>query len=477
LRTPGVNLTTIKRVLIIILIACGCALQLPCSAQTTDDQIKALKEQIDKLAEKVRILERERGVDQEVEAAKAKDAPKISVGANGLSISSADTNFVFQLHGLVQADNRTFFHDNNLQGNDTFLLRRARPIFSGTVYRDFDFYLSPDFGNTTVQILDAYASYRYAPWLQLRAGKFKTPVGLEQLQSDVATSFNERALPNSIMPNRDIGFQLRGDVIGGRLSYAVGIFNGVGDARSTSNFDFEDHREFAGRIFALPFRGTSLKPLQNFGFGLGGSWGNTHSNTTALPSTTGGTFGGFITDGQQQFFAYNPTNGTVVANGAHWRLSPQACYYWGPFGLLGEYVMENQGVKNGAASAGLENKAWQISGSWVLTGEDASYAGVVAKNPFDLKSGHWGAFQLVGRYAELDVDNAAFPVFSNPSTSASGAQAWSVGLNWYLNRDIRVNSSFSRTIFKGGGGAGATAPATITRQPEEVMFTRLQLLF
>src|SRR6185295_17048755 len=119
---------------------------------------------------------------------------------------------------------------------------------------------------------------------------------------------------------RDIGFQLWGDVMGGKLSYAAGVFNGIGDARNTANFDFEDHREFAARLFVMPFKGTSVKLMQGFGFGLGGSWGNTLSNATGLPATTGGALGGFVTDGQQQFFAYNPTNGTVVANGEHWRL-------------------------------------------------------------------------------------------------------------------------------------------------------------
>ncbi len=469
-----------KRILLIaLIIGCGCALQFPCSAQSqsTDDDLKALKAQIDALSEKVRILERERDLDQDAAAVKAKDTPKIIVGANGLSVGSADSNFVFQLHGVVQVDNRTFFQDHGIQGNDTFLLRRARPIFSGTVYRDFDFYFVPDFGGTSVQIFDAWVNYRYAPWLQLRAGKMKTPVGLEELQSDYYTWFNERPFPNSIMPNRDIGFELWGDVMGGKLSYAAGVFNGIGDARNTANFDFEDHREFAGRVFVMPFKGTSVKPMQNFGFGLGGSWGNTFSNATGLPATTGGTLGGFVTDGQQQFFAYNPTTGTVVANGDHWRLSPQGSYYWGPLGVFGEYVVENQGVTKGAASANLQNTAWQVAAGWVLTGEDETYTGVTPNNPFDLRNGHWGAFQLVARYSELNVDNKAFPVFSNPLTSATAAQSWSVGMNWYLNKDIRVNGSFSRTTFIGGGGAGTTAPAIVTRQPEEVLFTRLQLAF
>src|SRR5204863_660800 len=123
--------------------------------------------------------------------------------------------------------------------------------------------------------------------------KFKTPVSLEVLQSDPVTLFNERGLPTALAPNRDIGFQLWGDVADGRINYAAGVFNGVGDGRNTSNVDFEDHREFAGRLFLQPFKGTGVTALRGLGFGVGGSWGNTFSNATGLPSA-------FLTDGQQQ---------------------------------------------------------------------------------------------------------------------------------------------------------------------------------
>ena len=458
-----------KYILVGTLIAGGLVGAQHVRADATTDAISDLKQQIQSLDQKVRVLEREKEIDTEAADAKAKDTPKITLGNNGLSAASADTNFVFQLHGLVQVDNRSFFNDkdnhgNSIVGNDTFLLRRARPIFSGTVYKDFDFLFVPDFGGSSVQIFDAYVNYRYAPWLQVRAGKFKVSVGLEQLQSDPYTFFNERGLPTDLVPNRDIGFQLWGDVAGGRLSYAAGVFNGVGDGRNTANTDFEDHREFAGRIFLQPFKGTSVTALQNLGFGLAGSWGNVSSNATGLSS-------GLLTDGQQTFFTY--TN-NVVAAGEHWRLSPQGYYYWGPFGLLGEYVISNQEVKKGAASADLQNTAWQLAAGWVLTGEDASYTGVTPKHPFDPRANHWGALQLVARYADLDVDNKTFPIFANPASSASEAKAWAVGLNWYLNRNIRVNTSFSHTAFE--GKLNPTV-ATVTRQPEQVVFTRVQLSF
>src|ERR1700733_8085756 len=222
-------------------------------ATNSDSEIQTLKQEIQDLDQKVQILEREREIDKDDSTALAKTEPKLSLGASGFTISSADTNFSISLHGLLQVDSRTFEHDDKIPGNDSILLRRARPILSGTVFRDFDFLFVPDFGNgtpgaasaaTTPSIYDAYLNYRFAPWLQFQAGKFKAPVGLEQLQSDQYTAFNERSLVTDLIPNRDLGFELHGDIAGGTVSYAAGIFNGVGDARNSSNIGFQNNREF-----------------------------------------------------------------------------------------------------------------------------------------------------------------------------------------------------------------------------------------
>jgi len=456
------------------------AAEQPAATDAGNDQIQALDQQ-------VRILARERELDQDAAAEAAKTQPKLQVGSNGFIASSADSNFVFRLDGVIQVDSRSFFNDSaNKNANDGFLLRRVRPIFQGTLYRDFDFKFTPDFAPSSgPTIFDAYGNYRYEPWLQLRSGKFKTPEGLEQLQEDVNISFNERSLVTDLVPNRDVGLQLWGDIKGGVLSYASGIFNGVGDAQNSSNAAFENEVEFAGRLFTQPFKSSDIAPLQGLGFGVAGTSQNGTSNLKDLPSTTGGTLAGYTTDGQQQFFAYNPINRTVNASGEHWRLSPQGYYYYGPFSLMGEYAISDQGVSsttvglphNKTDYADLQNTAWEISGGWVLTGENASFNGVTPLHPFSPHNGEWGAFQVVARYEELDIDTAAFPVFANPGTSASAAQAWSAGLNWYLNKNIRLNASFSHTTFTGGGGVGTTAPAIVTRQPENVFFTRIQLAF
>jgi len=411
---------------------------------------------------------------------------RLSAGEDGFSFASADTNFVLSLHGLVQVDSHTFFDNTPYnQGNDGFLLRRARPIMEAKLFRDFDFVLAPDFGWPAIQIFDAYANYQYNPALQFRAGKFKGPVGLESLQLDTAVSFNEKSLASDLVPSRNLGFQLWGELDDGVLNWVAGVYNADGDYRVAGNNSFNNDMEFGGRLFLQPFKNAKSNPLQGLGFGVGGSYGNAISNSAALPNTLGGTLPGYVTAGQQQFFAYNPLYGSVVADGTHWRLSPEACYYIGPFGVQGEYDISDQSVLNTStmARAALNNTAWQVSGQWVLTGEKASFTGLTPANPFDPHAGRWGALQLVVRYSELNIDNAAFNSFSNPTTSARSASAWSVGLNWWLNRNVRVMTSFSRTTFQGGGQVNpyipytTTAPATVTHQNENIFFTRMQIAF
>ena len=51
------------------------------------------------------------------------------------------------------------------------------------------------------------------------------------------------------------------------------------------------------------------------------------------------------------------------------------------------------------------------------------------------------------------------------------AFAWAVGLNWYLNRNIKQVVDFERTTFTGGAADGADRPA------ENAFFIRTQVSF
>ena len=125
--------------------------------------------------------------------------------------------------------------------------------------------------------MDAYANYRYAPEWQVQVGKFKGPVGLEALQSDPSLWFNERSLVTDLVPNRDLGIELHGDILGGRISYALGVFNGGTDYSGTTvNSSFQDDKAFEGRVFFQPWKTTDNKALRGLGFGVGGTYMGNH---------------------------------------------------------------------------------------------------------------------------------------------------------------------------------------------------------
>ena len=441
------------------------------AATSETEAPKSVDERLDEIDQKLRVLDRKAEIKDEAEAEKAKTATMVTSGKDGFSLKSADGAFVLKLRGYVQFDARLFSDDRVRPNVDTFLLRRARPIFEGTVFDRFDFRIMPDFGQGTSVLFDAYLEARFAPAFKVRAGKFKPPVGLERLQGATDIFFVERALPTNLVPNRDLGVQISGDLAGGRASYAAGVFNGVVDGANGGDLDSNSGKDVAARIFFTPFAKLENAALRGLGFGVSASQGTQTGALTAtgLPS--------YRTDGQQTFFSYRSDGtaaGTVIANGDRKRLSPQLYWYGSRFGLLSEYTTSSQEVRRGAVAADLENKAWQVAGSWVIAGGSPSYRGVAPKKNFDPKAKTWGAFELVGRYSELDVDDDAFPLFASPTSSASSAKAWSVGLNWYLNRSVRFMFDLAQTRFEGGAVSG---PGVGDRPDEKVVFSRFQVNF
>lgn len=423
--------------------------------------------------------------------ARAAKAPVLSVGAGGIRFSSADTNVTLALKGLLQTDGHAYFSDNPLsRGNDTFGIRRARLYLRGTLYRDISYEIIPQWGGLNdmgSSLQDAFVAYRLGDHLEVKAGKFKGPVGLGLLQSITAGDFSERSMASGLVPLRNIGVQVGTTWLDGALEGAAGVFNSAGDGRNPGNVDFTDGKELAGRVFVHPFKPTQLKWLKGLGFGVGGSHAQVSSNALGLPAALGEPLPGYYTSpGTQQFFAYNPLVGPVVADGKHWRLSPQGYWYAGPLGVMGEYVWSSQDVYNSTTfrADNLTHHAWQVTGGWFLTGEDAGFGPVEPRRPFTLRSPGWGAWQVVGRYSRLDIDDDTFPSFANPDFSATDATAWSVGLNWWLNRNLRVLASFTHTTFTGGGAAPSIAnpgsllaPTIVTAQDENLFSARVQLSF
>jgi phosphate-selective porin OprO/OprP len=442
------------------------------AAQTNADVL----ERVQALEAELALLKRKLEVQDEVAAARAAETPIVGAGKDGFFLQSPDKKFNLKLRAYTHFDGRSFDEGDDASSSttdDTFFFRRVRLLFEGTLADVVDFRVMPELGgntgttgSATFNLQDAYVNLRYFPAANLQLGKYKSPFGLERLQSATALTFVERAFPTQLVPNRDLGVMVHGAVRDGLLNYQLAFTNGVGDGGSGDN-DENDGKDVVARVFVHPFQESPWSALQGLGYGLAASWGRQDGNAPQ-----------YRTAGQQVFFRYRTNVGGIPGNHVElaedrWRFSPQATWYWGPFGLLGEYVSSTGFVETELDGDSMRavNDAWQVAASWVLTGENASYRGVTPRAPF-ARGGGWGAFEVAARYSELQVDGDVFDEgFADPAVSAQQAEAWAVGVDWYLNRHLKFVVNYERTSFDGGATDGGN------RESEGVFLTRLQLSY
>jgi phosphate-selective porin OprO/OprP len=404
--------------------------------------------------------ERDAGQPAEKKQGEAKTderGPTVTAGSTGFGIESADGDYALRIRGYVQFDGRFFEGDDADAARDTFLLRRVRPIVQGTLGKSFDFQIMPDFGGGTTVLQDAWLDFKPSPALRVRVGKYKAPVGLERLQSATALTFVERAFPTLLLPNRDVGLMLHGELAGGIVAYAAGVFDGAPDGGSV-DADLNDGKDVAGRLFLSPFR-RKKSALQGLGFGIAGTTGK---QSGPLPA--------YRSSGQVSVITILTG---VTADGTRQRYSPQLSFYSGPLGLLAEYAHSESWVKKpDSTRVQISGSAWEATASVCLTGEAASYAGVRPEKPFDPSKGHWGALELAARVHGLELGREAFDGgVVDGAKSAREVFAWAVGVNWSLTRNVKQVVDFERATFTGGGADGAD------RAPENAIFIRTQVSF
>jgi phosphate-selective porin OprO and OprP len=126
------------------------------------------------------------------------------------------------------------------------------------------------------------------------------------------------------------------------------------------------------------------------------------------------------------------------------------------FFLGGEYA--NFDVRRAAAgTAAADNPSfsgWYVEGSWVLTGEPKTYSVSATNNevggfgaprvasPFSLKGDSWGAWELVARYSETDLNwRDLFPGVAGVSQAGINGgdeRIFDVGVNWYMNNNVKL---------------------------------------
>ena len=235
-----------------------------------------------------------------------------------------------------------------------------------------------------------------------------------------------------------------------RANYAVGVFNGVTD-NGLSDASVSDHRDYAARLFLTPFQPEKNNPLSGLGFGIGATSGNVDG--IPLPS--------FKSFGQNTFFTY--ASGVTYA-GHRTRLAPQALYYVGPFGLVAEYTLSEEGLQKGSVRRDVAFRAWQVQASYVLTGEKKGFVSPVPRHAFNPHEHSWGAVELAVRVSDFEVEKGIYDYGFATSDHFTAARARVGGRSELVFKPHVKNFARLRKyqLWGRGGGRGGRQPAIRT---------------
>jgi hypothetical protein len=382
--------------------------------------------------------------DQPPADAPKKDTPLTS-GWNGehFFIRSADGQFTISPYGYVNTDYRIYSGDGSPA--NTFILRQARFGFQGSYGSHFDFALLSDAAPTAGSIVrDVYLNIRLRPEFQFQAGQFKAPFGQETGIGDTSLDFVERGFQSMLYPSaasayRSPGAALHGDIDGGVVQYWLGAFNGKGYASANTT----NEPEWIGRLRFYPWRKSNSEWFKQLAFG--GSID--HGRSRGLSGDQ--SFSGLLPNGAYNFFPQFAINGPIE------RYNGEFTYLKSNFSLRGEYDQLNQFRRNvGSEQAGglgflslpgITAKAWDISATYLITGEKRPENGTprVNRSMFgpDTPGGKGrglGAWEVAFRFtgAQAKEPGANFLNYYTPGfvpTYDYHTNEYTFGLNWYPN--------------------------------------------
>jgi phosphate-selective porin len=411
-----------------------------------------------------------------------KDIPLTS-GWNGehFFIRSPDGQFSINPYGYVNTDYRAYKGDG--APADTFMLRQARFGFQGSYGSHFDFALLSDAASTTGSVVrDVYLNVRFRPELQFQAGQFKAPFAQETGIGDTSLDFVERGFQSMLYPSaasayRSPGVALHGDISGGIVQYWVGAFNGKGYALANTT----NQPEIIGRLRFYPWRRSKSDWFRQLAFG--GSID--HAVSRGLSGDQ--SFNATLPDAAYTFFPQFAINGPIE------RYNGEFTYIKSRFSLRGEYDQLNQFRQNvGSEQAGglgflslpgITAKAWDISTTYLLTGEKRPENGTprVGRPLFgpDTPGGQGrgsGAWELAFRFTGIQANEpqAAFPNYYTqglvPGFNEHTVE-YTAGVNWYPNYWVKYVFNLGVDQLK--------QPSTIGAEPQNyfVVLQRLQFRF
>jgi phosphate-selective porin OprO/OprP len=200
---------------------------------------------------------KEKGVITEADFKEVAGSKPVSYrSGKGFTFTSPDGKFQLSLAGRGQFQYQYVDKDDvngPLQETSAMKIRRFKVSMGGYAFtRDLTYRVQVDLAKSgTAQMTDdAWINYRFVDEAQIQAGQFKIPFSRQELTSDGALQFVDRAnAVDAFKPSYDVGAMAQGKVAGGMLAWNAGLFNGTGQSGTRTT----DSGAWAARVVFSPF--------------------------------------------------------------------------------------------------------------------------------------------------------------------------------------------------------------------------------
>lgn len=430
------------RTLIIGLAFCVIFLSVPALADDKDARIETLEKQVQILMGEIQTLKSERAAEkeaqqelrQQVSAIEEKTAvQKASAISPAAGASSADDvqismspspkitkgDMSWQPFGRIHLD-AAHFEDDKRDHPSGAEFRRARLGMKGQLTEDVGYRAEFDFANEGVSFKDVYMNYTGVDGVEIRAGNFKPPMGLEESGSSNYLTFIEpSSVTSSFLTGEIIGLAAFGG--GENWSLAGGIFNDDPGIQSSD----DEAINLTGRVTFAPVNN------ENATLHLGAA----ASRRTPDDANETFDFDAYAENALQSADSVS----AVITNADRADLyGLEAAALWGPVSLQGEYFRVNV---DDAAGRDPSFDGGYGALSWIVTGERRPYSAregtfgrVVPDHPLDPAGGGWGAVELAARYSTLDLNDSGITGGQMDNITA--------GINWYLAKHVRLMANY-----------------------------------
>lgn len=304
-------------------------------------------------------------------------------------------------------------------------LRRAHIDLKSTIDKEWQAELQVSFEDEdeTPKVEDAFISFTGWEYITLTVGQTKEPFGLEELTSSSNISTIERSMATSAFaPGCNLGLGISGGQ--GPFIWALGVY------KAADRKNRIDTYALTGRLGFAPWE---LKKRVLY-FGISGS----------VRDFSGETYK--IEESAEVHTAEKIVKSAETSADDVRLLGVEFAWAMGPFSLQAEHMTAFIKAVIGEDAVYM---GYYIQGNLFLTGEYRPYknGGFKRIKP----ASKYGALELISRFSSLDAED---------NDSGTRAENLTLGLNYYINKRIRLMNNYIKTVLIDGvsdikGGAEA----------------------